>query len=125
MSDSKTELRKRHQAETNETPEIEADDDGSDSRIGAIPTPSIERNHVIVLGVIVATIVALYLYRRSQSSSDTTLNDVRGAGLEAEASIDDTEEDEINVPQEAGNPLAGDAAVTEAFREREIISGDK
>ena len=123
MSDSKTELRKRHQAETNETPEINADD-GSDSRIGEIPMPSIERKHVLIIGVIVVTIVVLYLYRRQHSSTNTSLDDVRSADLDPEATIEDDEADEIAVPQETGNPLAGDAAVTEAFREREIISGE-
>jgi hypothetical protein len=122
MSDNKAELRKRHEAETNETPEIDSED-GSDSRIGEIPTPSIERRHLVAIGLIVAIIIALYLYRRSQSGNETTLNDVRGDELDPEATIE-AEADEITFPQEMGNPLAGDEAVTEAFREREIISGE-
>lgn len=122
MSDTKTELRKRHEADTNETPEIDSKS-GNDSRMGEIPTPPIERKHLLAIGVIVAIIIALYLYRRSQSGTETTLNDVRGDELDTEATIED-EEDEINVPQEMGNPLAGDEAVIEAFREREIISGE-
>lgn len=122
MSDTKTELRQRHEAETNETPEIDTEDP-NDSRRGEIPTPSVERKHLLAVGVIVAVIFALYLYRRSQSGTETTLNDVRGDELDPEATIDDGE-DEITVPQEMGNPLAGDEAVIEAFQEREIISGE-
>jgi hypothetical protein len=122
MSATKTELRKRHQAETNETPEIDYEED-SDSRIGEIPTPSIERNHLLVIGVIVAIILALYLYRRDQSGTSTTLDDVRDDDLDPEATIKD-EEAEITVPHETGNPLAGDEAVIEAFQDREIISGE-
>jgi hypothetical protein len=122
MSATKTELRKRHQAETNETPEIDSEED-SDSRIGEIPTPSIERNHLLVIGVIVAIILALYLYRRNQSGASTTLDDVRDDDLDPEATIEDDEEAEITVPHETGNPLAGDKAVIEAFQDREIISG--
>jgi hypothetical protein len=122
MSDTKTELRKRHEAETNETPEIDSED-GNDSRIGEIATPSVERKHLLAIGMIIAIIIALYLYRRSHAGTDTTLNDVRGDELNPEVTIEDGE-DEIKVPQEMGNPLAGDEAVIEAFREREIISGE-
>lgn len=116
--DTEQELKQRHESE-NETPEL--DDDGDGGVAGQIPTPSIERKHLLAIGAIVAIVLAIYLYRQGDGSNGS-LDDVTGE-IETEATVED-EDDEIHVPQKNSDPLAGDEAIIEEFREREIIGGD-
>jgi hypothetical protein len=120
MNSTETDLRKRHQERTNETPEIGEEDEDPPTEI---PAPSIERRHLLAIGVVVAILVAIYLYHRYDTGGQS-LDGVRSEPLDPEATIEDSEDEEIHVPHESGNPLAGDEAVTEEFRDREIISGE-
>ena len=127
MSDTEAELRKRHLAETNETPEIgEETDEGETDVAGTLPTPTLSRDQLLVIAVIIAIIAVIVMYR-SRAPDGTgggSLDEARGDALEPEATIEDDKDDEITVPKEESNPLAADQAVTEAFRDRELLSGE-
>lgn len=119
---------KEQQTEQNETPTLAVDDDGGDDDassssssggFGAIPTPSLSKKHLALIGAVVAAIIIWKLYQRGSSSS--------GQEWTAPEVDDDDGVDEpgdIEVTPDQANPLAADQQVAEAFRKRGIINGD-
>lgn len=131
MGDPTAELRERHEQEKNETPQIDdgpddVDDGGGGGIGGAIPTPSVDKKLMVGIAVVAAAIIAWQLYKRQQSGtsgSGGSLDEATGDGLTAEATIgdDELEQEDIRVPSQ-GNATEKDAAVTEAFRKRGVLS---
>lgn len=131
MGDPTAELRERHEQAQNETPQIDdgpddVDDDVDGGGTGAgIPTPSVDKKLLVGIAVVAAAIIAWQLYKRQQSGggSGGSLDEATGDGLTAEATIgdDELEQEDIRVPSQ-GNATEKDAAVTDAFRERGVLS---
>lgn len=132
--DTETEIRERAEQEKNETPDVVdagdsssdgGDQDGDPSSYGGIPTPSISRKHLLVVGAILGLYIAWKLYQStSDSTSGTGIDDARTAEWDPDVGVEDEEleREDIEVPQSADSPLAGDKAVTEEFRKRGIIN---
>lgn len=87
---------------------------------GGLQMPSIDRKVLLILAAL-ALVVALVVWKRragGQSSKTTTEE------ADEEANKDEIEPrgGEIDVPDGGGDPLAGDEAVTEEFRDRGVLS---
>jgi len=118
----------------NETPDIaeqndDDTDDGGGSGMPSLPVPSISRGQAILAGVLVAALVAAYLYKQQQSTADFDLGEIEQSvsssdgGEEEQAAESDGEDIEIEAG--GGDPLAGDEQVTRVLKERGRIEGDR
>jgi hypothetical protein len=124
--DTETEIKQRERSETNRTPapadengDETGDDDGG--MLGGLPVPSISRKHALIIGGIVAVVVIVWWLQRDEAGD--SLDDVRQNDYEGKVAVEDEEgSEQIEVPINSEDPLAGDEAVTKAFRESGRIS---
>lgn len=122
---SAEEIKQREAQSENETPNIASDgSDGDDGNSQSLPLPSFSQKHAVLLGVIVAAIIAWKLYQRrqaesgGQSSTETTTGD----GDDGSQSTPSRSDEEFDIPENNSDPLAGDEAIVQEFRDRGRLS---
>lgn len=115
MSNTEKSLQELEQS-TNQQPDVDVDDDGGRF---ALPTPSISRRTLLLVGIALTIAVAIWWYRQQQASDDAS-REIEAAATEP---VDDETTGEIQVPNERGQPLKGDEAVIEALKASGHIQG--
>lgn len=128
--DTETEIKQREEQRTNDTPAVEdtdTDDGTEDSgMLAELPVPSISQKQLLIIGVVVAVAVALLVMKRKSGGSGDTLEDVRQQDFEPNVAVEEEPGiGQIEVPVSNVDPLAGDEAVTKAFRESGRLAGEQ
>lgn len=98
-------------------------DDSSESGGVALPSPSISRRTLILVGIAVTLAVAIWWYRNNVETVDRATAELTAAAEESVDDDDDATAGEIEVPQDRDAPLKGDEAVIEALKDGGHISG--
>lgn len=129
--DTEAEIRQREQS--NETPDIAADDDVDEQDDGGsgLPIPNLTRKQWAIIGGIAAAFILWQLYKRNRdadsggvsmsgASSDETAEEAAELA-EEEAEADQGDNFRVDNWRDDEDPLAGDEAVTAALRESGTI----
>lgn len=135
MTDTETD-EIRQLAQSNDQPAI-ADDQGGQPDVedgdSGLPTPSLSRKHLLVIGAVVAVAVAIWWLKSrdtdggaSAGKTGESVADVKSTDMtpeSAEINGDDEEDETIEVPQQPDNPLERDEAVAEQLKDRGKLGG--